>query len=287
MKFILALLFISSSIMAQIPFIQGHRGCRGLYPENSIPAFEHALNLGVRVLEMDVCLSADGQVVVSHEPYMNARYASHPSGNPVLKEEESQLNLYQMPYSEIKRFDVGSRGNASFPEQKKVSTYKPLLSEVLALGETFRKKTGEAIYYNIEIKSEPSEYGHSQPASIKDFSDRVQRVIRAHVANPFIILQSFDFAVLAYYHQVYPEVRLSALVESESPQYTLDVLGFTPAIFSSSYQYLTPEMIQFCHSKGMQVVPWTINSTEKMQQFEAWGVDGIITDYPNRAPKIR
>ncbi|MHA8107211.1 glycerophosphodiester phosphodiesterase family protein [Aquirufa sp. 5-AUSEE-100C1] len=287
MKFIVGLLFISSSIMAQIPFIQGHRGCRGLYPENSIPAFEHALNLGVRVLEMDVCLSADGQVVVSHESYMNARYASHPSGNPVLKEEESRLNLYQMPYSEIKRFDVGSRGNASFPEQKKVSTYKPLLSEVLALGETFRKKTGEAIYYNIEIKSEPSEYGHSQPASIKDFSDRVQRVIRAHVANPFIILQSFDFAVLAYYHQVYPEVRLSALVESESPQYTLDVLGFTPAIFSSSYQYLTPEMIQFCHSKGMQVVPWTINSTEKMQQFEAWGVDGIITDYPNRAPKIR
>jgi glycerophosphoryl diester phosphodiesterase len=287
MKFIVGLLFISSSIMAQIPFIQGHRGCRGLYPENSIPAFEYALNLGVRVLEMDVCLSADGQVVVSHEPYMNARYASHPSGNPVLKEEESRLNLYQMPYSEIKRFDVGSRGNASFPEQKKVSTYKPLLSEVLALGEAFRKKTGEAIYYNIEIKSEPSEYGHSQPASIKDFSDRVQRVIRAHVANPFIILQSFDFAVLAYYHQVYPEVRLSALVESESPQYTLDVLGFTPAIFSSSYQYLTPEMIQFCHSKGMQVVPWTINSTEKMQQFEAWGVDGIITDYPNRAPKIR
>jgi glycerophosphoryl diester phosphodiesterase len=287
MKFILGLLFISSSIMAQIPFIQGHRGCRGLYPENSIPAFEHALNLGVRVLEMDVCLSADGQVVVSHEPYMNARYASHPSGNPVLKEEESRLNLYQIPYSEIKRFDVGSRGNASFPEQKKVSTCKPLLSEVLALGEAFRKKTGEAIYYNIEIKSEPSEYGHSQPASIKDFSDRVQRVIRAHVANPFIILQSFDFAVLAYYHQVYPEVRLSALVESESPQYTLDVLGFTPAIFSSSYQHLTPEMIQFCHSKGMQVVPWTINSTEKMQQFEAWGVDGIITDYPNRAPKIR
>ena len=115
--------------MAQIPFIQGHRGCRGLYPENSLPAFEHALNIGVRVLEMDVCLSADGQVVVSHEPYMNARYASHPAGNPVLKEEESQLNLYQMPYSEIKRFDVGSRGNASFPEQKKVPTYKPLLSE--------------------------------------------------------------------------------------------------------------------------------------------------------------
>ncbi len=287
MRFLLGFFFISFSTMAQIPFIQGHRGCRGLYPENSLPAFQHALEIGVRVLELDVCLSADGQVVVSHEPYMNARFASHPTGNPVWKEEESNLNLYKMSYSDIKRFDVGSRGNASFPDQKKLSTYKPLLSEVFALGEAHRKKTGEAVYYNIEIKSEPSEYGLSQPANVKDFSDRVQSVIRAQVANPFIILQSFDFAVLSYYHQVYPEVRLSALVESESPQYTLDVLGFTPAIFSSSYQYLTPEIIQFCHSKGMQVVPWTINSTEKMQQFEAWGVDGIITDYPNRAPKIR
>ena len=272
--------------MAQIPFIQGHRGCRGLYPENSLPAFQHALDLGVRVLEMDVCLSADGQVVVSHEPYMNSRYASHPNGNPVLKEEEMGLNMYQMPYSLIKGYDVGKRGNALFPEQAKVPTYKPLLAEVLALGEAFRKKAGEAVYYNIEIKSEPSEYGHSQPASVKDFSDRVQAVIRSHVANQFIILQSFDFAVLSYYHQVYPEVRLSALVESETPQFTLDMLGFTPAIFSASYVHLTQEIIQYCHAKGMQVVPWTINSTEKMKQFEAWGVDGIITDYPNRAPKI-
>ncbi len=273
--------------MAQIPFIQGHRGCRGLYPENSLPAFQHALELGVRVLEMDVCLSADGQVIVSHEPYMNARYASHPAGNPVLKEEENSLNLYQMTYSDIKRFDVGIRGNAAFPEQVKVSTYKPLLSDVLALGEAYRKKTGEAVYYNIEIKSEPQEYGRSQPAQVKDFCDRVQAEIQAHVANPFVILQSFDFSVLSYYHQVYPEVRLSALVESETPQYALEALGFTPAIFSSSYQYLKPAMIPYCHSKGMQVVPWTVNSSDKMKELEAWGVDGIITDYPNRAPKIR
>jgi glycerophosphoryl diester phosphodiesterase len=85
MKYLLFLIFISPSIMAQTPFIQGHRGCRGLFPENSLPAFTHALELGVRVLEMDVVLSADGKVVVSHEPYMNARYASHPSGEAVIR----------------------------------------------------------------------------------------------------------------------------------------------------------------------------------------------------------
>lgn len=286
MKILLILIMFSTSIMAQIPFIQGHRGCRGLFPENSLPAFQHALELGVRVLEMDVVLSADGQVVVSHEPYMNARYASHPTGEAVVRSEESKLNLYHMPYSEIKRFDVGKRGNSLFLEQKAVPTYKPLLAEVLALGEAFRKQSGEAVYYNIEIKSEPAEYGKSQPASVKGFADLVQEQIRQYVPNEFVILQSFDFAVLAYFHQVYPEVRLSALVESETPQYVLDALGFTPSIYSSSYQYLTAEKILFCHAKGMQVIPWTINTTDQMKQFMAMGVDGIITDYPNRAPKI-
>lgn len=286
MKILLILILFSTSVMAQIPFIQGHRGCRGLFPENSLPAFQHALDLGVRVLEMDVVLSADGKVVVSHEPYMNSRYASHPTGEAVVRSEESSLNLYQMPYSEIKRFDVGKRGNSLFLEQKPVPTYKPLLSEVLALGEAFRKQTGEAVYYNIEIKSEPAEYGKSQPATVKEFADVVQRQIHQYVANEFVILQSFDMSVLTYYHLTYPEVRLSALVESEKPQFVLDTLGFIPSIYSSSYQYLTAEMIQFCHAKGMQVIPWTINTKEQMQQFIALGVDGIITDYPNRAPKI-
>ena len=118
--------------MAQFPFIQGHRGCRGIYPENSLPAFRHALNIGVQVLEMDVCLSSDGAVVVSHEPYMNSLYASHPSGNPVLKSEEESLNLYRMMYSEITKYDVGKRGNRLFPEQRAVAAVKPLLRDVLS-----------------------------------------------------------------------------------------------------------------------------------------------------------
>jgi glycerophosphoryl diester phosphodiesterase len=264
--------------MGQSPVIQGHRGCRGLYPENSLPAFQHALEMGVTVLEMDVCLSA-----VSHEPYMNPLYASFPDGSPV---KDASINLYQKTYAEIKSFDVGSRGNKLYPEQVRVATYKPLLSEVLALGEAFAQKTGRKIDYNIEIKSEPSEYGKSQPATVKEFADRVWSVISAQVSPSSLILQSFDFAVLQYWKTAINKGRLSALVEKETPEQMLASLDFVPEIFSSSHKYLTKEQIDFCHARGMQVIPWTINTTAEMQQFSDWQVDGIITDYPNRAPQF-
>jgi glycerophosphoryl diester phosphodiesterase len=277
---------LNFSLMAQMPFLQGHRGCRGLYPENSLPAFQHALELGVQVLEMDVCLSADGQVVVSHEPYMNALYASHPTGEPVLKSEETTLNLYRMPYAEIRLYDVGKRGNRLFPEQRAVATFKPLLREVLALGEAYRKKSGKPIYYNIEIKSEPSEYGKSQPANVAVFSKAVHAVIAEQVDWSFVVLQSFDFQVLRYWHRVWGQVHLSALVENESPAFVLAELGFTPAIYSSSYRQLDAERIAFSHSNHMRVIPWTVNVREDIQKMIDLGVDGLITDYPNRSPKL-
>lgn len=282
-KLLFLLLFVNLISMGQSPVIQGHRGCRGLYPENSLPAFQHALEMGVTVLEMDVCLSADGQVVVSHEPYMNPLYASFPDGSPVL---DASINLHQKSYAEIKSFDVGSRGNKLFPEQARVSTYKPLLSEVLALGEAFASKTGRKIYYNIEIKSEPSEYGKSQPATVKEFADRVWTVISTHISPSVLTLQSFDFAVLKYWKTAINKGHISALVEKESPEQMLADLGFVPEIFSSSYRYLTKEQIDFCHARHMQVIPWTINTTAEMQKFSDWQVDGIITDYPNRAPQF-
>ncbi|MFM1820734.1 MAG: hypothetical protein RLZZ402_1093 [Bacteroidota bacterium] len=282
-KLLFLLLFVNVISMGQTPVIQGHRGCRGLFPENSLPAFQHALEMGVTVLEMDVCLSADGQVVVSHEPYMNPLYASFSDGSPVTN---ASVNLFQKPYAEIKSFDVGSRGNKLFPEQARVVTYKPLLSEVLALGEAFARKSGRTIYYNIEIKSEPLEYGISQPATVKEFADRVWSVISAHISPSSLILQSFDFAVLHYWKTAINKGRISALVEKETPEQMLASLGFVPEIFSPSHKYLSKEQIDFCHARGMQVIPWTINTTAEMQKFSDWQVDGIITDYPNRAPQF-
>lgn len=276
--------------MAQMPFIQGHRGFRGLYPENTLPAFESALQAGVQVLEMDVCISADGQVVVSHEPYMNSIYSSKPDGQAVLKEEEKLFNLYQMPYSEIKKFDTGKRGNSQFPEQKPMAAHKPLLSEVLALGEAYRKKHHQDIYYNIEIKSAEVEYGISQPKTVEEFSDKVWAVISQHVNPQYVILQSFDFQVLKFWNKSmktgkYPkQILLSALVSRKSPENTLKDLGFTPAIYSPNYQSLSAEWVIFCHKNGMKVVPWTANDPDSIAKLSEMGVDAVITDYPNRVP---
>ncbi len=268
---------------------QGHRGCRGLMPENTLEAFKKALDLGVTTLEMDVCISQDKQVVVSHEPYMSALYMSKPDGTPVLAAEEKQFNLYQMPYKRIKQFDSGSRGNERFPTQQKLHTYKPLLREVIKACEKYRKKKGlPLVQYNIEIKSEASEYGISQP-TVAEFSALVYAEIIALLPPQRVILQSFDLAVLQYWHQQieqkhYQNIALSALTSDTLPQVLFEQLGFIPAYYSPYFKVLTPETINFCHEKGVKVVPWTVNEPTDLQHIQALGVDGIITDYPDRKP---
>lgn len=193
-----------------------------------------------------------------------------------------------MPYSEIQKFDVGKRGNALFPAQQKISQSKPLLSQVLTLVENFRKRTGKSIYYNIEIKSEEKQYGISQPQTVEEFSQKVADIIQAQVDSRYIILQSFDFNVLKFWHQAmaekrFPRVLLSALVSRKSPENTIKDLGFSPDIFSPSFSSLDAKMVQFCHEKHIKVVPWTVNELNDIQKLMDLKVDGIITDYPDRA----
>jgi glycerophosphoryl diester phosphodiesterase len=257
-------------------------------PENTIPAFKKALNLGVTTLELDVCISKDGQVVVSHEPYMNALFCSKPDGTPVTKADEKVLNLFTMPYSEIKKYDAGIRGNILFPEQQKVATFKPLLRDMLKACEKYIKLNNlPKVQYNIEIKSEEEEYGISQPQTVKEFSDLVYQEIIRQISPERVILQSFDFNILKFWHLQFKEgkyikVRLSALVENEMVDNTLEKLGFNPDIFSPYYKNLIKRRVDMCHDRGIKVVPWTVNEVVNMKEIKALGVDGLITDYPNR-----
>ena len=282
------LLMKTSTILAQKFDIEGHRGCRGLMPENTIPAFKKALDLGVTTLELDVCISKDGQVVISHEPYMNALFCSKPDGSPVTKADEKVLNLYTMPYVEIKKYDAGSRGNILFPEQQKLATFKPLLRDMLKVCEKYIKLNNlPKVQYNIEIKSEEKEYGVSQPKTVKEFSDLVYQEIVRQISPERIVLQSFDFNVLKHWHLQFEEgkykrVRLSALVENEMVDPSLEKLGFNPDIFSPYYKNLIKRRVDMCHDKGIKVVPWTVNEIVNMKEIKSLGVDGLITDYPNR-----
>ena len=288
----IALLFlIMTTTNAQNFDFEGHRGCRGLMPENTIPAFKKALDLGVTTLELDVCISKDHQVVVSHEPYMNSLFCSKPDGSPVMKADEKTLNLYAMNYVEIMAYDSGIRGNILFPEQQKMATHKPLLSEMIQACEAYiKEKKLKPVKYNIEIKSEETEYGISQPKTVQEFSDLVYKEIIKLIPPERVILQSFDFNVLKYWKlqmddKKYKRVILSALVENEMVDSSLAKLGFNPDIFSPYYKNLTQKRVDMCHEKGIKVVPWTVNKIEDMKAIKALGVDGLITDYPDRFVK--
>ena len=287
----LCLCAFQANAQAQTFDLQGHRGCRGLMPENSWPAFEKALELGVTTLEMDVVISKDRQVVVSHEPYFLDSYALDPSGNSIEKGKND--NLYTLAYAEIKKYDTGSRGNAAFPEQQKIKTHKPLLSEILQKAEAYcRMHKRPPVAYNIEIKSEESEYDKSQPQPAA-FSDMVYKVVKANVPLERVTLQSFDFAVLKYWQKqmqagTYGKVKLSALVSNlKGIEGNLDDLGFTPAIYSPYYKLLSKEKVAQLHQKGIQVIPWTVNDPAAMREVKAMAVDGLITDYPDRYLKMK
>ncbi len=274
--------------------LQGHRGCRGLMPENTLPAFLKALDLGVTTLELDVVISKDRQVVVSHEPYFNADFSLAPGGKQVDRNDQKSLVLYQMNYADIKQYDVGSHGNPAYPEQQKIKTYKPLLSEVIEEAEAYRKaKNLPAFSYNIEIKSESSEYTKSQPEPA-EFCTLVQAILLKQsppdrVTPDRILIQSFDFAVLRYWKQQmdqgnYPKVRLAALVENlRSPEKNIAELGFKPDIYSPYFRLLSRAKLTRLHEQGIKVIPWTVNRRDDMQRLKEWGVDGLITDYPDRA----
>lgn len=280
------------SSLSQTFDIQGHRGCQGLMPENTIEAFIEAIKQGVTTLELDVCISADKKVVVSHEPYMNSLFCSHPDGTPVAKNEEKELNLFTMKYTRIKKYDTGSRGNALYPEQKKIKTYKPLLVEVIKAVDKYLKTNQlPPISYNIEIKSETEEYGVSQP-QVAEFSNLVYEIMAKHNILARSTLQSFDFAVLKYWHQKmeegkYAKTKLAALIEQPEKMDVVGLLGFKPDIFSPYYKFLTKDLVAQFHSQQIMVIPWTVNDIATMKDLQHMGVDGLITDYPNRAKFLK
>ncbi len=259
--------------------IQGHRGCRGLYPENSLPAFSKAIALGVHTLELDVVISKDHKVVVSHEPYMNHEIALDVYGNAISQDNELNHNLYQMSYDNIKRYDCGSKVHPRFPEQKKLNVYKPLLEEVIDLADELTNKT---IRYNIEIKSLP-EYDGIYSPPVEEFVQLVIEVIYSKQITERTTLQSFDLRALEIINLKLPKVSIALLVdENECIEEKLLDLSFQPDILSPYYKLLSAEIVHKIQMANMKVIPWTINDPKAMQQMIDFKVNGIITDYPDR-----
>jgi len=295
MKYAILFLLLSSfaqelCAQAYIPKfdIQGHRGARGLMPENTIPAFLVALDSGVNTIELDLAVTKDGQLVVSHDPWMSASICTDPTGKSFDEKSSMKFNIYKMTYAQVKEWDCGSRGNVNFPEQVKMSITKPLLSDVIVAVENHIKSfTRYEVDYSIEIKSLPEGDNKFHPKP-EAFSDLVFSLIDQYLPLDRVVIQSFDFRVLKYWHEKYPEVRLAALVENKkSVTDNMDDLGFTPSIYSPYFKLLTKADVTELHRKKIRVIPWTVNEPADMLSLKGMNIDGFITDYPDRAARFK
>lgn len=267
--------------------LQGHRGARGLKPENTIPAFLLALDSGVTTLEMDVVVTKDNQIIVSHEPWMSSTICTQPDGESIRDRDEKKFNIYGMTYEQVRGFDCGSKGNERFPEQQKMKVSKPLLKDVIAAVEDhIRSYSQYEVDYNIEIKTTDDGDGKFHPALL-EFSDLVYNLLNEYLPMERIVIQSFDFRVLQYWHAKYPAIRLAALVENKkSVDKNLDELGFRPSIYSPYFELLSADDVKKLQKMKIRVIPWTVNEPKDMKRMLEMGVDGFITDYPNRAAKL-
>lgn len=269
---------------------QGHRGCRGLMPENTIPAMLHALDLGVTTLEMDVVFTKDNIAVLSHEPFFNHEISkvytlSYSSGYmDVRMEEEKNHNIYKMTFAEMQRYDVGLKPHPRFPLQKKMAVKKPSLSAMFDSVKAYMQTHNRAFpFFNIETKSTPltDHLFHPAPAA---FVDGLMKVIKEKQMEQWVTIQSFDIRTLQYLHTNYPAVPAVLLIEDydkRSLEDQLQQLGFTPNVYSPHYSLVTKELLEKCHAQKIKVIPWTVNEQSKIESLKAMGVDGIISDYPD------
>lgn len=255
----------------------GHRGARGLFPENSLPGFIEAIKLGVDGIEMDVVISADGQVVVSHDMYINRDICRKGDQSEISLEEQAELKIYQLTYQQIQTFDCGTVFNPEFPNQVLMPVAKPLLSDVLK--QTYPLK--HDLKYYVEIKSHPQDYDVYQPQP-EEVVRRVYDVLEENVPLENIVIISFDHNILRTFHARYPNMNFGVLTMGhEAIDNILDDLGFIPAYYGPRYDEIDQLKIETIHKLKMKVMVWTVDELDNFRHQAKLGVDGVVTDYPD------
>jgi glycerophosphoryl diester phosphodiesterase len=262
---VIVLLACFASGAAERILVHGHRGARARRPENTIPAFEYAIAQGVDALEMDMAVTKDNVIVISHDPILEPPVCTGPSASAVIR----QLTLI-----EVRQWDCGAVRNPRFETQQTVpGTRIPTLDEV------FQLASRGAFEYNIETKSFPDHPEYTP--SPEEFSRMVLEKIRYYHLEKRIILQSFDFRTLIAMRKLAPEIRLSALIESDSRDFAaVSSAAANAEIISPEFHLVTPENVAAAHRAGLQVVPWTANMPADWDKLTAAKVDAIISDDP-------
>jgi glycerophosphoryl diester phosphodiesterase len=244
--------------------VHGHRGARAVFPENTIPAFTYAIETGADALEMDLAVTKDNVLVVSHDPYINPEICTgpHPS-TPIRK----------LTLAELREYDCGALKNPRFPRQHAVPGARiPTLEEVLGLASCGRFK------FDIEIKSFPDQ-PELTPAP-EMFAGLLLEEIRRHHLGTRVVVQSFDFRVLHAMKRLAPRIRLAALWEGDTQLFDSIARVAEADIISPEFKLVTVEQVRAAHAHNLPVVPWTANTAEDWRRLIDAGVDGIITDDP-------
>jgi glycerophosphoryl diester phosphodiesterase len=283
--------------------IQGHRGARGLAPENTLPAFARALAIGVTTLELDCAITKDGVVVVSHDPAFNPDITRGPDGKWL---QETGPALWSLDFRDTQRYDVGRINPASayakrWPEQRPVDgTRVPRLADLFAL---VRKSGNETIRFNIETKISPLE--PDQTTTPEDFARKLISAVRSAGMAERTAIQSFDWRTLQVVQKEAPEIPTVYLtvekgfmdsIQRDKPAspwtagfHVSHHGGSIPrmvkaaggAVWSPYYAETTRDQVKEAQSLGLKVVVWTVNEPAEIQRMIDLGVNGIISDRPD------
>ena len=244
--------------------VHGHRGARAARPENTLPAFEYAIGVGVDVLELDLQVTRDNVLVVSHDATLSPVICVGPNPGALIR----QLTLEQ-----VRQYDCGAKQNPAFPFQTPVAgTRVPTLDEVLALAPR------GSFEFNIETKISPLHPDYA-PAP-EEFARLLLDAVRRHGMESRVIVQSFDFRTLYAMRKLAPGIRLSALYQGEPKDFAQVAREAASGIVSPNYHLVTPQQVRAAHAAGLQVVPWTANRPADWDALITAGVDAIITDDP-------
>lgn len=267
MRLAIPLLFVVAALPALAQpkiLVHGHRGARAVLPENTLPAFRHAIEAGADVIELDVVVTKDNVPVVAHDLELNPRICQGPTGSRVIRE---------LTLAEVRRFDCGAQPLREFPKQQaRPGTGIPTLDEALAL------KDEGAFWFNIETKINPRRPELS--VSPEAFARLVVDAVRRHRLERRVIVQSFDFRTLHAVKKLAPELRLAALFSEKDRDFVAVAREAGARIVAPLHTLVTPEKVAAAHDAGLEVVPWTANEPADWDRLIEAGVDAIITDDP-------
>jgi glycerophosphoryl diester phosphodiesterase len=267
----------------------GHRGTRGLMPENTIPAFEKGIEVGANTIEFDVHITKDNKVVVYHDDSFTPSYTTMPDGSDIPQADRKKYTFFQMNYPDIRKFIIGKKYYPAFPHQHLQATYAPLLSEMIDSVESFTaREQYRPVIYLLEVKSSAQSDGFAQPDP-EMFMKTMMAVLKPYLKSlrGRLIIQSFDARPLKIIHRDYPRIPIGFLTGDGHLDTHITQLGFTPAYYNPQFGAITPELLKACHEKGVKVLPWTVEDVKDMRRLKAMGVDGIITDYPDRVRDLK